>query len=109
MSPSRISTVLEAIDRREDGFRPGAHSDVIGQVRPSDLAGGIDDELGGARDVFTISAAVGVEHAVPANGFCLGVGEKRKRIAAGLAELLRFGGCIDADCDDFKAALVKVI
>src|SRR5438445_453129 len=81
----------------EGRFRAGADSDVVGQVHPTNLAGGVDQEFRGSRDVFAFRAAFGMQHSVLTNGFSRRIGENWEGIAAGLAELLRFGGRIDGD------------
>jgi hypothetical protein len=76
------------IYRRENGLRPGPYTDIIREVHPPDRAGRIDEELSGPRDVVTSFAALCMQHSVLPNGLSLGIGEKWKRVAPGLAELL---------------------
>ena len=99
----------ETIDCGENGFGTGAHSDVVGQVHPADCAVGGDEELGGARDILTISGAVGMQYPVLADGFSLGIGEKRKFIPLGLAEFLRIGPGVHTDSHHFHTALMKFV
>src|SRR5580658_4447756 len=74
--------------RRENGLRPGPYTDIIREVYPPDRAGRVDEELSGSRDVFTAFAALRMQHSILPNGLSLGIGEKWKRVAPGLAELL---------------------
>jgi len=99
----------EPVDRREGRFRAGADTDVVGEVLPSDGAGGVDEEFGGARDVLAVGAGLRVQDSVLTDGLSPGVGENGERIAAGLAEPLGVGGRVDRDADDFDAAAMKVI
>jgi len=73
---------------RQHPVRPGPHTEIIRQVDPPDGAGRVDEEFGGSRDVYTSTSAVGMQHSVLPNRLSLGIGEKWKRIALGMAELL---------------------
>ena len=74
--------------RRENRLRSGSHPDIIGQVHPPDRAGRVNEEFGGPRDVFASFSALRMQHSITPNRLGLRIGEKGKRVAAGLAELL---------------------
>ena len=47
-----------------------------------------NEEFGGPRDVFPSSSALRMQHSVLPNRLSLGIGEKWKRVAPGLAKHL---------------------
>jgi hypothetical protein len=87
----------------EDLVGASANAKVAGQIYPADGAGGIQEELGGARDVVAVDASAFVKEIVAADHFGIGVGEERVGVAGFAAEILRFAGRIDADGDGLNA------
>ena len=96
-------------DHVQSSLWAGADSQVVRQVHPADDACGVDEELGRASDVAAILARFGVQDSVAANHFSIRIGKKRICVSAGLAEVVRFLGRIDADCRDFDTMLMKFV
>jgi len=69
------------------------------------VAGGIDEELGGAGDVVAVDAGAFVEQIVAANHFSIGIGKKGVSVAGFAAEILGLAGRIDTDGDGPDAEL----
>ena len=83
--------------------RAGADAEVIRKIDPADCAGGVDEELRGARYVMTVDAGSFVKEVVPADHFGIRVGEKCVRIVSLAAELLRLGASVNTDGDGLDA------
>ena len=75
----------------------GADAEVSGEIDPTDCAGGIDEEFGGAGDVVAVDTGAFVQHVVTADGFGVWIGEERIRVAGLAAEIEGRSGGIDAD------------
>ena len=96
-------------DRVQSSLWAGAYSQVIRQVHPADDSRGVHEKFGRPRDIAAILARFGVQDSVAANHFSIRIGQKRICVSAGLAEVVRFLGRIDADCRDFDTMLVKFV
>jgi hypothetical protein len=77
----------------------GADAEVIGEIDPADCAGGVDEELGGARYVKAVYAGSFVKEIVAADYFGLGIGEECVGVASLAAKVLRGGWSINTDGD----------
>jgi hypothetical protein len=75
----------------------GADAEIPGEIDPTDGAGGIEEELGGASDVVAVDAGALVKEIVAANHFGIGVGEECIGVAGLAAEILGLAGRIDAN------------
>jgi len=54
----------------------GTDPQIFCQVNPTHNAGGIDQELGGTRDVVSVHTSALMQQIVPSDYFCVGVGKK---------------------------------
>ena len=73
----------------------GADAEVIGEIDPADCAGGVYEELGGARYVVAVYAGSFVKEIVAADYFGLGIGEECVGVASLTAKVLRRGGSVN--------------
>lgn len=81
----------------------GADAKVIGEINPTDGAGGIHEELRRARYVVALDAGASVEEIVAADCFGVRVGKESVGVAGLAAEVLRFRWRVDADGGDLDA------
>ena len=88
---------LQGLGGLEDLVGAGADAQIAGEIDPAYGAGGIEEELGGARDVVAVDAGALVQEIVAANHFGIGVGEECIGVAGLAAEILRLTGRIDAN------------
>ena len=99
---------LNLIEGTEDLLRPRPHRDVVGQIDPTNDSAGIDQKLGGPRNVRAFRSRRGMQHIVTANDFRFGIGKQRE----GIAKFLRLPPVnlrwIDANTDDPDAARIKL-
>ena len=93
----------------QDSLGTSPYADIVGQIDPADGTARIDKKFGWPSNVLTSHAGLGMQHAILSDGLRIGIGHKRKRVAPGLAELLRLAGRIHADGYHFNAALMKLI
>jgi hypothetical protein len=75
----------------------GADAKVIGEINPTDCAGGIHEELRRARYVVALHAGASVEEIVAADCFGVRVGKESVGVAGFAAEVLGFRWRIDTD------------
>ena len=81
----------------------GADTEVIGEIDPADCAGGVDEELRGARYVMAVDAGSFVEEVVAADYLGIRVGQECVRVASLAAEVLRLGGSVNTDGNGLDA------
>jgi hypothetical protein len=75
----------------------GADTKVIGEIDPTDCAGGVDEEFRRSRYVVGVDAGALVEEVVAADYFGIGIRKKRVCVSGFTAEILRLRWRIDAD------------
>ena len=99
---------LNLIEGTEDLIWPRTHGDVVRQVDPANDPAGIDQKLGGPRNVRAFWPRTGMQHIITANDFRFGIGKQRE----GIAKFLRLPPVnlrwIDANTDDPDAARIKL-
>lgn len=78
-------------------FGAGPDAEIAGEIDPTDGAGRVDEELRRASDVVTVDASAFVEEIVAADYLRVGIGEKCVSVTGLAAEVLGFGGRIDAN------------
>jgi hypothetical protein len=98
----------KAARRLEQLLRPRAHADVAGEIAPAHGAASIDEELGGARDVFAFSDGVLVQDSVAGDRFGLRIGKQREGVARFLTKIARLLGRVDADGDRLNAGGTEI-
>lgn len=98
----------QSLDCIQNHFRPCAHSQIFGQIHPTDISGGVHQKLSGPGNVSPAFATLRVEYAVPANNFRCWIGEEREAISLGLAELLRLSGRVHANRNNFHTRVMKL-
>jgi len=92
----------------EHFVRAGADAEVAGEIDPTNGAGGIEQELGRARDIVSLDAGAFVQEVVSADYFGVGIGEESVGVAGLVAKILGFAGRIDTDGDRPNAELFKI-
>ena len=78
-------------DGFESHFRARSNANIAGEIRPPNDAGGVNEEFGRTRDVLAVGRCFGMQDSVGVNCRRIGIGEERIRIAARVAQLVRFG------------------
>ena len=86
----------------------GADANILGEIHPADLSGGVDQKFGGARDIGAVDAGVRMDEVPPADDVVFGVGENRESVASGLAEVLGLFRGVHANGDDTNLARVEI-
>jgi len=102
--PSSRRSPLQFIERLQHLIGPGADHNALREVHPADGACGIDQKLGGTRDVGAIGPSTRMQEAVASNHFRLRVGQDRKSEAQLPAVLARHVLSVGADADHAEAA-----
>ena len=96
------------IERIQDLLWPRADGDVLREIDPANDAVGIDQKLGGSRNVCTFRSRAWMQHIVTPNKLRFRIGKQRERVA----ELLRLPAVdlrrIDADAHNANAARIKL-
>src|SRR5437773_9456231 len=69
-----------SIEGTENLLRPRAHGDVVSKVHPWDDAAGIDEKLGGSRNVRAFRPRLWMQYIVTANDLRLGVRQQRELV-----------------------------
>jgi hypothetical protein len=92
----------------EDLVGAGADAEVAGEIDPTDGAGGIEQELGGAGDIVAVDAGAFVQEVVSADYFGVGIGQESVGVASLTAEVLGLARRIDADGHGPDAELFKI-
>jgi hypothetical protein len=87
----------------------GADAKVVGEIDPTDCAGGVDEELRRAGDIVALHAGALVEQVVAADCFGIGIREKRVRVTGFAAKVLRFRWRVDADGDGLDAQFLEIL
>jgi hypothetical protein len=100
--------VLEGLGGLQDLVGASANAEVAGEINPTDSAGGIDEEFGGARDVVAVDACAFVKKIVAADRLGIRVGEERIGVVGFAAEILGLAGRIYADGDGPDAELFQI-
>jgi len=99
---------LNLIEGTEDLLRPRPHRDVVGQIDPTNDSAGIDQKLGGPRNVRAFRSRRGMQHIVTPNDFRFGIRKQRKCIAKFFRLPPADLGWIDANTDDADAACIEL-
>lgn len=86
-----------------------ADAEIIGEIDPADCAGGVDEELSGARYVMAVDAGSFVEEVIAADYLGTGVGQECVRVASFAAEVLRLAGSINTDGNGLDAELCELL
>jgi len=85
-----------------------AYGDILSEIHPANHAIGIKEKFGRARYIRSFWSGTGMQHVIPANDFCSGIGKQRKRVTESLRLPAIDLGWINADADHANAARVKV-
>jgi hypothetical protein len=86
----------------------GADANILGEIHPADLSGGVDQKLGRSRNIGAVDAGVGVDEVPPVDDVVFSIGENRESVARGLAEMLGLLRRVNANGDDANPAGVEI-
>jgi len=86
----------------------GADANILGEIHPADLSGGVDQKLGRSGNIGAVDAGVGMDEVPAANNVVFGIGENRESVTCGLAEMLGILRRVNANGDDADFARVEI-
>ena len=96
--------VRHSVERLQYLLRPGAYSNVFGQVDPADYSSRIDQEFSRASDVGTLRPRAGMKKIVAPNRFRFWIREKRVVITHLLSMAAIDFRWVNADRDEANPA-----
>jgi hypothetical protein len=86
----------------------GADANILGEIHPADISGGVDQKFGGARDIGAVDAGVGMDEVPAADDIVFGVRENRESVTGGLAQMLGLLRSVYTNGDDADFARVEI-
>jgi hypothetical protein len=97
-----------AVKGLQDLQGAGADANILGEIHPADLSGGVDQKLSWSGNIGAVDAGVGMYEVPTADDVFFGVGENRESVAGGLAEMLGLLRRVNANGDDANFARVEI-
>ena len=85
-----------------------AYGDILSEIHPANHAIGIKEKFGRARYIRSFWSGTGVQHVIPANDFCSGVGKQREGVTEFLGLPAIDLGRIETDADHANPVRIEI-